>query len=103
MKFVSLLTAAHVAGQLRHPHEGVLHVEDDAAARLIADNAAVDVTDDFTAKANKTVPVDKIESGDAASAPAEPENPHQSEIAPQAVEVAVEDAPKSRRRAASQE
>ncbi|KQN91557.1 hypothetical protein ASE90_01760 [Sphingomonas sp. Leaf67] len=103
MKFVSLLTAAHVAGQLRHPHEGVLHVEDDAAARLIADNAAVDVTEDFTAKANKTVPVDKIESGDAASEAAPPENPHQSEIAPQTGAPAVEDAPKPRRRAASQE
>jgi hypothetical protein len=103
MKFISLLTAAHVAGQLRHPHEGVLHVEDDAAARLIADKAAVDVTDDFTAKANKTVPVDKIESGDAASEPAEPENPHQSEIAPQAAAPVENDAPRPRRRAASQE
>ena len=96
MKFIKLLTSAYVGGSLRHPHEGVLHVEDGEADRLIGENAAEDVTSDFSAKENKETPVEHIEAdgGDAGETTGEP---HQSEVAPQA----AEDAKPSRRKAAA--
>lgn len=100
MKFVKLLTSAYVAGVLRHPHEGVLHVEDAEAARLFENEAAEDVTDDFSTKQNAETPVDQITAdGDAAEAAA-PENPHQAEVAPQN---AAEEKPARRKAAASKE
>ena len=39
MKFVKLLTSAHVNGVLRHPDEGALHVTNEEAQRLF-DNAS---------------------------------------------------------------
>jgi hypothetical protein len=50
MKFVNLLGPAYVNGQLRHPHEGALHLSNEEAKRLIDDNLAEDVTDDFPAR-----------------------------------------------------
>lgn len=96
MKFIKLLTSAYVGGALRHPHEGVLHVEDGEAERLVADNAAEDVTTDFSAKENKDTPVEHVaaDSGHAGETTGEP---HQSEVAPQA----TEDAKPSRRKAAA--
>jgi hypothetical protein len=101
MKFVKLLIAAHVAGVLRHPHEGVLHVEDDQAERLLADKAAEDVTDDFTAKQNKETGVDAIAATGGAAATAPSSEPHQSEVAPQATNDAPK--PKPARASASKE
>lgn len=99
MKFVSLLTAAYVGGNLRHPHEGVLHVEDAEAEKLVKDGAATDVTDDFTAKQAKEAPVETISApGGMADAPT-PENPHQAEVAPQAADT---EAKPSRRKAVAE-
>ncbi|MFZ3484270.1 hypothetical protein [Sphingomonas sp. 3-13AW] len=79
MKFVKLLTAAHVAGVLRHPHEGVLHVDDAEAERLVESKVGEDVTADFTAKQNRDAPVEAgtEPSGSQAETPA---NPHQAEV-----------------------
>lgn len=79
MKFVKLLTAAHVAGVLRHPHEGVLHVEDGEAERLLDDKVAEDVTADFTAKQNREAPVETGSEADGSDAEP-PANPHQAEV-----------------------
>lgn len=86
MKFMKLLTAAYVGGSLRHPHEGVLHVEDAEAERLIEDQVAEDVTDDFSAAQKKELPAETISApGGRVDTPV-PENPHQVEVAPQAAE-----------------
>jgi len=82
MKFVKLLTAAYVGGALRHPHEGVLHVNDEDAERLFENDAAIDVSDDFSKSDDKTLPVDSVTVQSGAVPVAEPEHPHQSEIAP---------------------
>ena len=99
MKFVKLLTSAYVAGVLRHPHEGVLHVEDAEAERLFENDAAEDVTDDFSAKQNAQAPVDQITADGEAAKTAAPANPHQSEVVPQP----GEDKPARRKTAASKE
>lgn len=99
MKFIKLLTSAYVGGALRHPHEGVLHVEDGEAERLVGDNVAEDVTSDFSAKENKEAPVEHIaaDGGDAGKVASEP---HQSEVAPQATD---DDKPSRRKAAADKE
>jgi hypothetical protein len=101
MKFVKLITSAYVAGVLRHPHEGVLHVEGDQAKRLLDDKVAEDVTADFTAKENKETGVDTIAAADGAAPTAPASEPHQSEVAPQATEGAPK--PKAAKAAASKE
>ncbi|MGI4877183.1 MAG: hypothetical protein ACRYG4_06825 [Janthinobacterium lividum] len=56
MKSIKLLRAAYVNGLLRMPHEGVVHIEDDAEAdRVIENGSAEDVSADFTAKQLKDV------------------------------------------------
>jgi hypothetical protein len=99
MKFIKLLTSAYVGGALRHPHEGVLHVEDGEADRLFGENAAEDVTSDFSTKENKETPVEHIaaDGGDADEIAGEP---HQSEVAPQASDG---DKPQRRKAAGSKE
>ena len=98
MKFVKLLTAAYVGGSLRHPHEGVLHVEDAEATKLVEDKVAEDVTDDFSAKQVKEAPPETISApGGMEEAPAS-ENPHQAEVAPQAADAST---PTPRRKAAA--
>jgi hypothetical protein len=96
MKFVKLLIAAHVAGVLRHPHEGVLHVDDAEAERLVESEVGEDVTADFTAKQNRDTPVEAgtEPSGSEAETSA---NPHQAEVATDA----PADATPARRRAAA--
>jgi hypothetical protein len=69
MKFVNLLGAAYVNGQLRHPHEGALHISDAEAKRLIDDNLAEDVTDDFPAEAVEGVPAEHITADTGAPKP----------------------------------
>jgi hypothetical protein len=101
MKFVKLITSAHVAGVLRHPHEGVLHVEDDQAKSLLDDKVAEDVTGDFTAKENKETGVDTIAATDGAAVSEPASEPHQSEVAPQAAKDAPK--PKAAKPAASKE
>jgi hypothetical protein len=59
-KFIKLLTAAIVNGTLRHPREGVLHLENDEAQRLLDDKAGVDVTSDFSADERKETPVESV-------------------------------------------
>lgn len=84
MKFIKLLTSAYVNGQLRHPHEGVLHLEDDAARRLLDNQSGEDVTGDFTAEENETVPVEGLRASDndvLAAARLDPVE-HQADIAP---------------------
>lgn len=101
MKFVKLIASAYVAGVLRHPHEGVLHVEDDQAQSLLDDKVAEDVTDDFTAEQNKETGVDTIAATDGAASTAPASEPHQSEVAPQATDDAPK--PKPARASASKE
>ncbi|ASY44989.1 hypothetical protein CJD35_11465 [Sphingobium xenophagum] len=60
MKFIKLATAAHVNGVLRHPHEGVLHVTDEEAKRVIENDAALDVTDDFSDLQDAQAPAESI-------------------------------------------
>lgn len=45
--FIKLKAATRVNGTLRQPHDGVLQVGDDEAARLIGEDLAEDVSDDF--------------------------------------------------------
>lgn len=100
MKFVKLITSAYVGGVLRHPHEGVLHIEDDEAKRLVGDKVAEDVSDDFTAKQDRDAPAEQTTGPAVENAgEAQPANPHQAEVAPQAEEPAKP----ARRRSASQE
>lgn len=82
-KFLKLLTSAYVAGTLRHPHEGVLHVEDNEAARLLGEKAAEDVTSDFPEEANDKTPIDKIAMNAAVPETGADRHPHQSEIVPE--------------------
>lgn len=60
MKFVKLLTSAHVNGVLRHPHEGVLHVTNEEAERLFENESAEDVTDDFDEEQKRSAPKDRV-------------------------------------------
>jgi len=83
MKFVKLLTAAHVAGVLRHPHEGVLHVSDSDAARLIGDEAADDVSADFADAETDSLPPEPVSEAKP-DAPASDPAPHQSDVEPKA-------------------
>ncbi len=98
MKFLSLLTSAYVGGSLRHPHEGVLHVDDNEADKLVADGVATDVSDDFTAKQDKAAPIETNTAPGGTTDAAEPVNPHQAEVAPQAAET---EAKPTRRKAAA--
>ncbi len=84
MKFMKLLTSAYVGGVLRHPHEGVIHVQDDEAKKLIADKVAEDVTSDFSAEQRKSLPAETVNVDSGATEATVATNPHQSEIAPQA-------------------
>ena len=92
MKWIKLLTAAHIGGQLRHPHEGVVHLGDEEADRLIAGGVGVDVSGDFTARQDRA-PAETLEEATAgAEAAPAPAHPHQAEVAPQAVGEADADA-----------
>lgn len=60
MKFIKLITSAHVNGVLRHPHEGVLHVSDEEGQRVIDNDGALDVSEDFTEQQDAHAPADTI-------------------------------------------
>ncbi|NBB37649.1 hypothetical protein [Sphingobium yanoikuyae] len=60
MKFVKLRTSAHVNGELRHPHEGVLHVTNEEAERLFENESADDVTADFDEEQDAAAPKDTV-------------------------------------------
>lgn len=66
MKFVKLRTSAYVNGVLRHPHEGVLHITSEEADRLFENEAADDVTDDFSKESNKKAPKDSVTTAKSA-------------------------------------
>lgn len=70
MKFVKLLTSAHVNGVLRHPDEGALHVTNEEAQRLLDNEVAEDVTDDFDTEQAKAAPKDSITTSGSAKKPA---------------------------------
>lgn len=70
MKFVKLLTSAHVNGVLRHPDEGALHVTNEEAQRLFDNETAEDVTADFDEEQAKAAPKDSITTGGSAKKPA---------------------------------
>ena len=78
MKWIKLLTAARVNGALRHPHEGVLHLDDAEAQRLLDEKAGEDVSADF---ADADAPVEHL-TADAPKAQDGEAHPHQSEVAP---------------------
>ncbi len=97
MKFIALLTAAIVGGRLRHPHEGVLHLEDDEAQRLIDEASGKDVSADFTAEQKKGVPVESVTTVTGDNPAKLPDShPHQSEVAPSVTEEAPKPAPKGK-------
>lgn len=100
MKWIKLAGSAYVNGALRHPHEGVLHLEDEEARRLLDSQLGADVSADFDAEQNKA-PVESItaESGAVPTPPAE--HPHQSEITPPVIEEDTQ--PQARKAAASKE
>lgn len=77
MKFVKLLGHAYVNGLLRSPADGVLHLEDDEAKRVIEAELAEDVTSDFSAADRKSVPVESLttDTGTAAATKLDPVNP----------------------------
>lgn len=85
-KFIKLMTSAYVNGQLRHPHEGVLHLDDVEAKRLVDNKSGEDVTKDFDAEDRKNVPVENL----SAARPAAPGDAdrqaveHQANIPPAA-------------------
>lgn len=60
MKFIKLTTSAHVNGVLRHPHEGVLHVTNEEADRVIENGGAIDVSDDFSDQQDAEAPAESI-------------------------------------------
>src|SRR4051794_9639574 len=92
MKFVKLAQSARVNGVLRHPHEGVLHLEDDESQRIIDNKEGVDVSADFDGGRDEAAAVDNL---DAAPKPAPDLEPvrNQSEAAPLAAEEATTDKP----------
>lgn len=100
MKFIKLLTAARVMGTLRHPHEGVLHLDDADAQRLIDEGAGEDVSADFSADQRKDVPVEAIVNA-TAPANATSGHPHQSEVGTSSAD--VPEAPARQKRAATKE
>ena len=69
-KLVKLLASAYVNGALRHPHEGVLHLEDAEADRLLGNEAAEEVTEDFTKEQRKDLPVEGLRANPDNSAAA---------------------------------
>lgn len=88
-KLIKLTTSATVSGRLRHPDEGVLHLTNDDAQRLLDDKAGEDVTADFTAEQRKQIPVEAVtvKTGDNPAKLPDP-HPHQSEVAVPAAEEA---------------
>ena len=100
MKSIKLLTAAHVSGRLRHPHEGVLHVEnDEEAQRLIDAESAEDVSADFPAKDLKDLSGESVVQTAGALEARALENPHQALVETDLPSPPVE----ARRKAASKE
>ena len=83
MKYVKLLTSVRAGGVLRHPYEGVLHLEDDEAGRLIEAQSAEDVTSDFPAE--DTTAAEKLL--------AEPEKAPDAKSEPSQTQVYPNDAP----------
>lgn len=105
MKFIKLLTRAYVNGVPKSPEEGVLHLQDDEAQRLIDNGAGQDVSADFTGKAANDSPVEHVTTAaqtPGATVQAE-SHPHQSEVAPQAAEAHAGDKPKARKAPAHKE
>lgn len=101
MKWIKLLVSAHVAGLLRHPHEGVVHLDDAEADRLIDGGVGEDVSADFADA--EAAPAETLREDSGTTEPPTPENPHQAEVAPQAADTAETPKPRARKPAASQE
>jgi hypothetical protein len=83
-KFIKLLTSAYVNGRMRHTDEGVLHLDDDEAQRLLDNKSGEDVTADFSADDHKNTPVEGLRAAsdnDRAAADLTPVD-HQANIAP---------------------
>jgi hypothetical protein len=59
-KMIKLWNEAVVHGRLRYPHEGVLHLDDQEAKRLIEDGSAEDVTGDFSEAQMNAQPVESV-------------------------------------------
>lgn len=84
-KFIKLLGPAHVNGRLRSPAEGVLHLEDGEAQRLLTDKLGEDVTADFSADDRKSIPVEAITSNGTdtrAALEMEPHNTQPTSVTP---------------------
>jgi hypothetical protein len=96
-KFIQLVTSAYVNGRMRHPHEGVLHLEDAEAQRLLDNESGTDVTADFSSDDRKNVPVEglRASSTDAAAAEALAPIEHQASGANLVTNPASDEAPKT--------
>lgn len=82
MKFITLISAAYVAGALRHPHEGAIPVSDEDAKRLVeVEKLAEDVTAGFTDKQLAEVPEEAISIASGPISAPEVDNPHLSQVA----------------------
>lgn len=100
-KFVKLLASVYVNGALRHPHEGALHLEDEEAQRLIDNQAAVDVTSDFSSEQKKETPVEALDASPVTPSVALAADAvdHQANI-PVSEAAHADDAPKSKKETA---
>lgn len=76
-KFIKLKGSAYVNGVLRHPHEGVLHLEDDEAKRLTDGDLGEDVTADFN---GLDAPIESISVRSGEEPSKRGENPHQADL-----------------------
>lgn len=110
MKFVKLLTAAHVAGVLRHPHEGVLTVTDEDAQRLVdEEKIGEDVSSDFAGEDTSSLTEENAREASGQTGGEPLPNPHQSEVETDdpphadAAPAAEDETPKPRRRKAAGE
>lgn len=83
-KFIKLTGPAYVNGRMRHPHEGVRHLDDGEAKRLTDDKSGEDVSADYTADDFKNVPIEglRASSDDAEAALQLAPVEHQANITP---------------------
>jgi len=71
-KFVKLWMPAPVFGVMRKPEDGVRHLPDDEANRLITGAFGEDVTGDFSAEQRASAPVESPPPGYRAAQPEPP-------------------------------
>jgi hypothetical protein len=95
MKFIKLLNSAYIGGRLRHPHEGVLHLEDEDAQRVLDNKDGEDVSADFADnKDAKSATAERVSMAQPKVPADHEDHPHQAELDPGA----TSDQPQTRRK-----